>query len=202
MTEPLSPEDAAVLRMLAGANFLGGSSLTLPSGRVLNSDEAQALTAAYSPARGEEPREKPTPRREWEWYRDRGREWERGRERPRPPRPTRPAPTGRSPLDLYLAGGGNPGNAGAMALMYEASRGYERRQHPRAEWHRNDTPYHQAPIPRRWHACWPWSVFIGHDGIPAEPVLVERCACGGKRTNGEFTWEDRNSRRKREGSGR
>ncbi len=35
-------------------------------------------------------------------------------------------PTG--PLDLYLRGGGTPGNARTMALLAEAQRGHDRRQ--------------------------------------------------------------------------
>ena len=44
----LSPEDAACLRMLAGAHFGPGATLTLPSGRVLEPDEMQALSSAYA----------------------------------------------------------------------------------------------------------------------------------------------------------
>lgn len=53
MSEPgetLSIEDDAVLKMLAGANFQQGATLTLPSGKTLNGDEASALTAAHAPA--------------------------------------------------------------------------------------------------------------------------------------------------------
>lgn len=44
----LTPDDDAALRMLAGANFDSGASLTLPSGLRLDAAEAQALTAAYA----------------------------------------------------------------------------------------------------------------------------------------------------------
>lgn len=46
-----APEDSAddmVLRMLGGAIFAPGSSIILPSGEKLGSDEAQAFTAAFA----------------------------------------------------------------------------------------------------------------------------------------------------------
>lgn len=56
MTDPthLDPRDIPVLKMLAGANFGPGASVTLPSGRQITPAEAQALTSAYAPA--EDPR--------------------------------------------------------------------------------------------------------------------------------------------------
>lgn len=48
---PLTPDDDAVLRMLAGANFGPGAKLVLPSGQRMEGDEAQVLTSAYAPAR-------------------------------------------------------------------------------------------------------------------------------------------------------
>ena len=44
----LTPEDDAVLRMLAGAKFGPKASLTLPSGVKLTPDEANVFTAAYA----------------------------------------------------------------------------------------------------------------------------------------------------------
>lgn len=44
---------------------------------------------------------------------------------PKERRESKPMPTG--PLDLYLHGGGDPGNARTMALLAEAQRGRERR---------------------------------------------------------------------------
>ena len=48
--DELTPDDVACLRMLAGANFGPSAELTLPSGRVLTPDEAQAFTSAYAPS--------------------------------------------------------------------------------------------------------------------------------------------------------
>lgn len=176
MTEPLTPEDAAVLRMLAGAHFLGGS-VTLPSGRTIGPDEAQALTSAYAPALGEEPPEKPA-------------------EHPsKPSKPTtaRAPHAGPAPLDLYLSGGGDPGNERTMALMREASRNYEPpAPSPDPHQHRDGIPWHNAPIPHRWHRCKTWTT-----GSTRNLALVERCACGAIRLDGEgHPWMDRNSRRK------
>lgn len=52
-SSPLTPDDAAALRMLAGAHFGPNANLTLPSGRTLTPDEAQALTSAYAPPASE-----------------------------------------------------------------------------------------------------------------------------------------------------
>ena len=51
----LTAQDGAVLRMLAGAIFEPGAQVVLPSGRVLDAAEAQALTSAYAPAFGQPP---------------------------------------------------------------------------------------------------------------------------------------------------
>lgn len=55
--EPRRPstiaDDEAVLRMLAGANF-GPNGVILPTGRHIDGDEAQALTAFYAPAAEED----------------------------------------------------------------------------------------------------------------------------------------------------
>ncbi|RKR92728.1 hypothetical protein BDK92_7206 [Micromonospora pisi] len=101
MTDYLDPADVAALRMLAGANFLHGASVVLPSGRTLDPNEVQALASAYAPS-----------------ARD-GRE-----EADNPEVGVGPA------VDLYLAGGGNPANARTMALLREADRGAARRQRP------------------------------------------------------------------------
>jgi hypothetical protein len=57
--------------------------------------------------------------------------------------------------------------------------------------HLNGVPWHEAPLPRRWHFCEPqtqgWRSFF---------TLVERCACGAKRFDGRGRWKDRNSRRR------
>lgn len=44
----MTPDDDAVLRMLAGANFGPNANVVLPSGERLNGDEAQALTSFYA----------------------------------------------------------------------------------------------------------------------------------------------------------
>jgi len=181
--KPGGPDDIAVLRMFRGATFKGG--VQLPSGWVLGPEEAQAFASAGVPPRDDEaPTERPAPRAP-----------EADPPRTRPRRPRSPH-DGRSPLDLYLAGGGNPGNAAAMALMHEANRGYERRRRESPEWHRDGIAWYAAPVPGRWHRCKPWSVFISRHGMTGEPVLVERCACGAQRRDGEeYVWTDRNSRR-------
>lgn len=59
--------------------------------------------------------------------------------------------------------------------------------------HRNGVWWYDAPLPRRWHRCKPWST-----GSTQSFALVERCACGAIRLNGESRpWMDRNSRRDR-----
>jgi hypothetical protein len=58
--------------------------------------------------------------------------------------------------------------------------------------HRDGIPWHQAPLPRRWHRCRPQtSGWIRADRF-------ERCACGAGRFDGAGPWLDRNSRRKEE----
>ncbi len=44
----MTPDDDNVLRMLAGATFGPGAAVTLPSGQVVDADEAQALSAVYA----------------------------------------------------------------------------------------------------------------------------------------------------------
>ncbi len=56
--------------------------------------------------------------------------------------------------------------------------------------HKNDTWWHQAPIPRRWHRCQVWS------SGPIRGRVIQRCACGGIRWEDESEWLARNSRRK------
>lgn len=48
----ITADDDAILRVLAGASFPPGARVTLPSGIVLDADEATALTTAYLPADG------------------------------------------------------------------------------------------------------------------------------------------------------
>lgn len=56
--------------------------------------------------------------------------------------------------------------------------------------HGNGIPWYQAPRPHRWHRCQPWTA-----GATAELGLVERCACGGIRLDGNGPWMKRNQRR-------
>ena len=56
--------------------------------------------------------------------------------------------------------------------------------------HKNDTWWHQAPIPRRWHKCEAWS------SGPVRGREVERCACGSIRLDRRDPWIAKNSRRK------
>lgn len=113
--DKLDPRDVAVIRMLAGANFLGGQ-VTLPSGRVLGPKEMQALTSAYAPAVGE--REKVA-----EQVDTAARELaaEAAGMAGRMPR------EGESLLAHHLANGGDPGNERTMAILRAADRGRARR---------------------------------------------------------------------------
>lgn len=47
------------------------------------------------------------------------------------------------------------------------------------------TWWHDAPLPRRWHRCTPWTTSF----------QAYRCACGAIRSPGDRFWLDRNSRR-------
>lgn len=51
--------------------------------------------------------------------------------------------------------------------------------------------WHQAPVPRRWHRCWPQS-----RGQYKYTTLIERCPCGAVRLDGARWWIKKNSRRK------
>lgn len=58
--------------------------------------------------------------------------------------------------------------------------------------HRDGIPWYDAPVPRRWHRCWPQTT-----GSTRTIARVERCACGATRLDGPgHPWIDRNSRRK------
>lgn len=58
--------------------------------------------------------------------------------------------------------------------------------------HVNDgVPWYEAPKPRWWHRCKPWTVGV-IDGIG-----YQRCACGGIRTGRYGGWDERNTRKKR-----
>jgi hypothetical protein len=46
----IDPNDEFALQLLAGASFGPNAKVTLPSGRELGADEAQALTSFYAPA--------------------------------------------------------------------------------------------------------------------------------------------------------
>lgn len=55
--------------------------------------------------------------------------------------------------------------------------------------HKDNIPFWQAPVPRRWHKC--SAQTRGWSGLN----FVERCACGAIRFEG--CWIERNSRRKK-----
>lgn len=58
--------------------------------------------------------------------------------------------------------------------------------------HRDDIPWNEAPLPRRWHLCDVWtSEWFGLS-------QVCRCACGAITENIRQKWHGKNSRRKRE----
>lgn len=56
--------------------------------------------------------------------------------------------------------------------------------------HCGSTSWRDAPIPRRWHRCTPWSTHYN----PAHLVDAERCACGALRLDGHGPWIYRNTR--------
>jgi len=56
--------------------------------------------------------------------------------------------------------------------------------------HRNGVPWHEAPLPRRWHFC-----EVQTRGWRGYFTLVERCACGAISID-DGRWKDKNSRRR------
>lgn len=59
---------------------------------------------------------------------------------------------------------------------------------------RDGTSWRNAPVPRGWHRCTPWSTLYA----PSDLVDAERCACGAIRLDGDGPWMYRNTRRRRE----
>jgi hypothetical protein len=57
--------------------------------------------------------------------------------------------------------------------------------------HLDGAAYDDAPIPGRWHRCWPQTRIHGH----GETDLF--CPCGGQKTAGRWNWVFRNTRRPR-----
>lgn len=53
-------------------------------------------------------------------------------------------------------------------------------------------PWHEAPLPRRWHRCKAWT-----RGCVSIFTYVERCACGSIRLD-RLVWIEKNQRRKEE----
>lgn len=70
----LTEADVSVLRMMAGANLIGGS-ITLPSGQVLDANEMQALTSFYAKPY-ERNQSMSDPREDWDMNRDGGSAWQ------------------------------------------------------------------------------------------------------------------------------
>lgn len=56
--------------------------------------------------------------------------------------------------------------------------------------HLHGIPWHAAPVPRRFHRCWAQTV-----GYVNLFWIMERCACGALRRDGD-RWENKNSRRR------
>lgn len=57
--------------------------------------------------------------------------------------------------------------------------------------HRDDVPWNEAPLPRRWHRCRAWTVG------QVSGQYVERCACGAIWMDGfRGGWSAKNERRK------
>ena len=65
--------------------------------------------------------------------------------------------------------------------------------------HRDGVPWHDAPVPRKWHRCsaqsWGW---VGSYGLR----YVERCACGAIRLHKKHPWDERNTRSRSTSNGR
>lgn len=56
--------------------------------------------------------------------------------------------------------------------------------------HLNGVPWHEAPLPRRLHRCWPQTRVFLH------LRRVDRCACGATRLDDHGLWIDKNETRK------
>lgn len=56
--------------------------------------------------------------------------------------------------------------------------------------HWDGIPWHEAPLPRRWHRCKAWT-----RGCVSIFTYVERCACGSIRLD-RLVWIEKNQRRK------
>jgi hypothetical protein len=56
--------------------------------------------------------------------------------------------------------------------------------------HKDGVPWWDAPLPRRWHRCWPQTT--GWVGM----TRTQRCACGAMRTGFDRGWSFRNETRK------
>jgi hypothetical protein len=59
--------------------------------------------------------------------------------------------------------------------------------------HIDGIPWHQAPIPPRWHHCRPWTIGTA---TPDEHDPMHRCACGSFRLARNRYWVAKNSRRR------
>lgn len=58
--------------------------------------------------------------------------------------------------------------------------------------HLDGIPWHDAPVPSRWHRCQPQTM-----GYLNYFTLIERCACGAlRRDRDHLGWTDKNSRSK------
>lgn len=53
---------------------------------------------------------------------------------------------------------------------------------------KNDVPWFDAPKPRWWHRCKPWTIGAGYS------LIVQRCACGAIRQGARGPWIMRNGR--------
>lgn len=64
---------------------------------------------------------------------------------------------------------------------------------PEVRWgitHVDRVPWWEAPLPSRWHRCWPQTTGRDHG------FGIERCPCGAARIEGFNQWLARNSRRR------
>lgn len=60
----------------------------------------------------------------------------------------------------------------------------------------DDVWWYDAPLPRRWHRCRPWTTGT-IEGDHLGPTPIHRCACGAMRFGETGPWIHRNERRRK-----
>lgn len=87
-------------------------------------------------------------------------------------------------------------NAQALAELWNFAGAATGRTEPPMITHKGGIPWHEAPMPRRWHRCWAQT-----EGSVDGAVWTARCACGATRRfpsllTSSGPWIERNSRRR------